>query len=170
MAEPTDIGSKDIYYLSPDDDLQSVIACFAKNKISHIPVVQNNKLIAMVSKTDLVTFLDTAIHQHAGDTFMDLLERTRVKKLMVQPVLTATVNDTTASILEKLASSDASSIVLKEDQRIFGIVTEKDMVKYLAGQQGENVPLSEQMGLQMAEWLHRNGLIQLSKMLSDIGI
>ena len=164
------IENKGIVYLDLDDDLQSVLSCFKVNNISHVPVLSGNKVIGMVSKTDVVEFFYEAIEKRSGETYQDLLQSVRVKELMVQPVIDADVNDTQMTVLEKLLNHEVGSVLLKNEGEIIGIVTEKDMIRFLAKEVESDLSFSEKLGMHLVQWLDKNGLIRISRMLSDIGI
>ena len=164
------MDSESVVYLNADDDLQAVLACFKVNKISHVPVMSEDKLIGIVSKTDVVEHLYEAIEKKSGELYKDILNETKVKELMIQPIIEAKVNDSQLTILEKLISHKVGSVVLKNDEGIAGIVTERDMLCYIAKELEGSLSLSEKLGIHIVQWLERNGLFRVSQMLADIGI
>lgn len=48
------VMSKDLITVSPDETLDKVVRIMLKNKISGLPVVENEKLVGIITKTDLV--------------------------------------------------------------------------------------------------------------------
>lgn len=163
-------AKKNIAYVSPNDDLKTLITVFHNLKISHLPVVNQEKLVGLVSKTDLADYLYNNFNDKAFMSLQDFFTETKVKQLMTQPLIEAQINDTTMTILEKLITHDIGSVVLKDGQRLAGIVTEKDMIKYFTKNQEENTSFTEKVSHHIVQWLDKNGLIKISTMLADIGI
>lgn len=161
---------KDVVFVNLDDDLQSVLSCFKTNKISHVPVLTEKKVVGMVSKTDVVEFLYEAIEKRSGEVYLSLLQSVKVRELMIQPIVAAKVEDSLMVVLEKLLDHEVGSVVLKKENEILGIVTERDMIRMLAKEVEENLSFTEKLGLHVVQWLDRNGIIRISRMLSEIGI
>lgn len=164
------LESKDVVFVNLDDDLQSVLGCFKANKISHVPVLTEKKVVGMVSKTDVVEFLYEAIEKRSGEAYLSLLQSVKVRELMIQPIIVAKVEDSQMTILEKLLDHEVGSVVLKKENDILGIVTERDMIRMLAKEVEGSLTFTEKMGMHLVQWLDRNGLIRISRMLSEIGI
>ena len=49
-----DIMTKDIVYFRPDDNLADICQCFKDNAFRRIPVVDNGRLIGLVSRKDII--------------------------------------------------------------------------------------------------------------------
>lgn len=162
---------KNLIYLSSDDDLKTVLACFKFNKISHVPVTIEKKIVGMISKTDVVEFLHDHQNEYSTDSLEHMLSSVQAKELMIQPLIEAQETDTEMDLLEKLLLKEVSSVVIRNDQgQLTGIVTEKDMLKYLTGRLEDKLSFSEKLSLHIVRWLDNHGLIRLSRMLGDIGI
>ena len=165
------LKDENIIYVSSNDDLKTVLSCFKVNRISHIPVMNNNEFIGMISKTDVVEFLHDNIEELNPQTFSELVQNTKAKQLMIQPLVEATTDDTEMTLLEKLLSHQVSSVIIKNDTNaVVGIVTEKDMLKYLTRKTEQNLSFGEKLGLHVVQWLDKNGIIKASRVLADIGI
>lgn len=164
------LDAKDMIYLEMNDDLKSILSCFKINKISHIPVVSDNKVVGMVSKTDVVEYLHRVLPDRTGEAFGSLVRTIKVKEVMIQPIVEAQVGDSQAHIIEKLFNHQVGSVVLKKGDDVMGIVTEKDMLGYLVGEQDLSISFTEKLGLEIVEWLDKHGVIKVSRMLADIGI
>jgi CBS domain-containing membrane protein len=167
----SEIKSENLVFVSPDDDLRTLLSCFQVNKISHVPVVRDKKVVGMISKTDVVECLYQLVLNKGSETLETLSQNTLAKEIMIQPTVQADINDSESMILEKLIQHQVSSVILKREGQIAGIVTEKDMLQYLADKhQSETLNITETMGLHLVEWMEKKGLLRLSRMLADIGI
>ncbi|MCB0377564.1 MAG: CBS domain-containing protein [Bdellovibrionales bacterium] len=165
-----DMGSQTLIYVGRDDDLHTLLACFHSNKVSHVPVVDSNKLVGMVSKTDVTDFLLQSLEDSGEISLGNFCRQKKVKEVMIQPVIDAQVDDTTMTILEKMISHQISSVVLKDGPKLAGIVTDKDMLLYLTGKWEGQQPLNAKITDHIVAWLDKNGVFQITKALSDIGI
>ena len=165
-----ELKDSDLVYVGPNDDLKTVLSCFKVNQISHVPVINDKRIIAMVSKTDVVEHLHEILPKKGDQSFESLVQEIKVKELMVQPIIEAQVTDTQRTILEKLIDHQVSSVVLKKGDDLVGIVTERDMIQYLAGKKDDDLSYSENLGMHVVKWLDENGVFRVSRALADIGI
>lgn len=162
--------SKNLIHVTKSDDLKTVLACFKVNKISHIPVIENSRIVGMISKTDVVESLYDNFEDLSQESFDSICHNTFVRELMIQPVIVAQVKETEMQILNKLISHEVGSIIIKDGDEVVGIVTEKDLVKYLCQITENTMSFSDKLGNQLVQWMEKNGLFKISKALSDIGI
>ncbi len=162
--------NKNFVYLSPNDDLKSLLACFHVNKISHVPIFNDKKFVGLVSKTDVTDYLYQSLEKNPSSTLLELSKRLLVKEMMVQPVVTASIDTDEMEILNQLYNHNVSSVVIKDGDKVVGIVTEKDLIKYLAQNQNQNPDFTEKLSHNLVQWMDEHGIFQVSKFLSDIGI
>ncbi len=160
-----------VIFVNTDDDMQTVLNCFKNNKISHVPVMNETKLVGMISKTDVVEYLCDHDEDFGSQSYSEILQTVKAKQMMVQPLVVAKTTDSERTLLETLVDHKVSSVILKdENDKLAGIVTDKDMLAYLFKNTDEELSFGERMGLEMAQWLNDNGVVRISKALSDIGI
>lgn len=61
-----DVMIKDILVISPNDDLDYVMTVMTKKKIRHLPVIDHNKMVGLVSIRDVVKYhignLEAEVH------------------------------------------------------------------------------------------------------------
>ncbi len=164
------MNDKNLVYLSPNDDLRSALACFKNNKISHIPIFREKKFVGIVSKTDVTDHLYELISKNPSLSVLELSQTVELKTLMVQPVVYASVDDDEMQILKHLYDHNVSSVVIKDGDKVVGIVTEKDLIKYLAQNQNNELDFTEKVSHNLVQWMNEHGIFQVSKFLSDIGI
>ncbi|MBU5689710.1 MAG: CBS domain-containing protein [Candidatus Aenigmatarchaeota archaeon] len=50
----TEVCIKDIAYVEPDDDVMAAIEIMEKNKIGGLPVIENNKLVGIITERDII--------------------------------------------------------------------------------------------------------------------
>lgn len=164
-----DFESKDVVFVDTEDDLRTVLSCFVVNQISHIPAFNQKKFVGMVSKTDFIQHLYNSLEKDDSKSLQDFLEHSQVKEIMIQPVYSAQMSEPEIDIIRKLIDHNIGSVVIKDGERLVGIATEKDMVRYLS-QRPTMEGITESLSNQMVQWMEDHGVFRISKILSDIGI
>lgn len=127
------IMSNDPITVSTQQKLHEVSQIMVENKIHHVPVVSGDKLIGMISATDLAR----ATYEYGVDGRMTetVLDHTRTIEDMMQPgLVTVTPTDTIRSATEILAQNWFHAIPVVEGDTLVGIVTTTDLLKYLLDQ------------------------------------
>lgn len=129
------IMTKDVVKLNISDDLTKAEALFKKHKIRHIPVVSSNKIIGMLSYTDLlrISFAD-AIEDDEENIDTTVYNLFSVEQVMAKTLVTVTPNTAIKETAELLASKEFHALPVCEGDLLVGIVTTTDLIKYLIKQ------------------------------------
>ena len=61
MKLAKDLMSKDVVYLHPDDSIFDAAKLFSQLDIHGLPVVKDDKLIGMITVTDIIRFINFMI-------------------------------------------------------------------------------------------------------------
>lgn len=129
LAPVSNIMTKKVITLSPNDNLLNVEHIFNQHKIHHIPVVEEGKLVGMVSKEDYnksVPFFNVDSHQ-----LQNYLEKVLVKEVMIKRVATVSPServDVAALIFHE--NRFHALPVVDEKKAVVGIVTTFDLIEY----------------------------------------
>ncbi len=127
------IMSKDIITVNLTQSIKEVSDLIDTEKIRHVPVVSGNKVIGMLSKTDLqkISFVNTVEGNELTTAMYDVLSIEQVMTKMLTSVqLTDTIQD--AALL--LSENDFHALPVLEGDNLVGIVTTTDLIKYLLEQ------------------------------------
>ncbi|MFP4627010.1 MAG: CBS domain-containing protein [Natronomonas sp.] len=158
--------SSDLVTLDPDSTLGDALHIFRDQVITHLPVVENDEAIGILSLYDVTDLTVRSETQSQGgdasgtDSFGGQVtssagrsrrggygaregELTRildlpVRDVMVSPVHTIGVDETLQTAVENMFEINASSLVVSEDGRPFGIVTKTDLLESLTWEAGGN--------------------------------
>ena len=119
--------------LSPSDPLVKVKTVFEHNKIHHIPVVDEGKLIGIVSKSDFLFFK----RGFNNTNVIKKMEEIRLNNYVVKDIMTkglAKLNpgDKINVALEIFTKNIFHAIPVVDDGRLVGILTTHDIIKKLA--------------------------------------
>lgn len=127
------IMTKNLITAELTDDLRHVNTLFKKHHIRHIPVVSGNKLVGIVSKSDILRLSFGDIYEgreQADDTIFDLL---RLEQVMVANPRTVKASDTIKTVAQIFAEEEFHALPVVEGDTIVGIVSTTDVIKHVLG-------------------------------------
>lgn len=128
------IMTKNVIRLNLADDLTKAEMLFKKHHIRHIPVVNSNKIIGMLSYTDLlrISFVDAVDDDEVVD--VTVYNMFTVEQVMAKKLVTVAPETTIKEVAEILASKEFHALPVVEGDLLIGIVTTTDIIKYLLKQ------------------------------------
>ncbi|MBA4154258.1 CBS domain-containing protein [Flavobacterium sp.] len=129
------IMSKNVIKLNLSDDLTKAEMLFKKHHIRHIPVVDSNKIIGMLSYTDLlrISFVD-AVDDEDEVVDVTVYNMFTVEQVMAKKLVTVSPDTTIKQVAEILATNEFHALPVVEGKLLVGIVTTTDIIKYLIDQ------------------------------------
>ena len=129
------IMTKNVIKLNLADDLTKAEQLFKQNKIRHIPVVNGNKIIGMLSYTDLlrISFVD-AVDDDAEIVDATVYNMFTVEQVMAKKLVTISPETTIKETAEILSKNDFHALPVCLGELLVGIVTTTDLIKYLIDQ------------------------------------
>jgi len=132
----TKIMTKDPIAVSSVSPLREVAAIFLEQPIHHVPIVENKKLVGLVSFSDLMrlSFAD-AFNQDGKEVMRYLDETNKITDVMIKDVKTISSTGTVKDAAELLCRGDLhAACVVDNNGNLEGIVTSTDVIKYLLEQ------------------------------------
>ena len=129
------IMTQDVVKLNISDNLTKAESLFKKHHIRHIPVVSGNKIIGMLSYTDLlrISFAD-AVDDEEDEIDTTVYNMFTVEQVMAKKLVTIAPETTIKEAAEILASKEFHALPVCEGNLLVGIVTTTDLIKYLIDQ------------------------------------
>jgi len=131
-----DVMTADVFALTADDSLATLVDAMDARNIRHVPVVnEDGDLVGLVSQRDLVR---GALGDAADLPFniaRDLLADTKVGTLMTLEPETVEPNDALATAGQLLLDYKFGCLPVVEGDHLVGILTESDFVKLVVEQQ-----------------------------------
>ncbi|UFH36767.1 CBS domain-containing protein [Flavobacterium acetivorans] len=129
------IMTKNVIKLNKTDDLIKAEKLFKKHKIRHIPVVDGNKIIGMLSYTDLlrISFVD-AVDDDAEVVDVTLYNMFTIEQVMAKKLITVSPETTIKATAEILSENEFHALPVCLGDLLVGIVTTTDLIKYLIDQ------------------------------------
>ena len=140
--------------VAPGDYLSAARELFEKQEIHHLPVVDDGRLVGMLSASDFLKL-------HLLDEGSAALPHARVRHIMhTNPVVLST-QATLREAAEKLCVGEFHALpVIDEDAELVGIVTTSDLVEYLLKHVSRGDGSIVEDGSELQGLLERNRLLQ----------
>lgn len=132
-APITDIMTKDVVHVNIDNSLRDVEKIVRGKHIRHVPVVKNGSVVGMLSSTDLakISFVNTV----DGDGITDaMFESLGIDQVMTTNVKTVNKTDSIYDVAKVFASKEFHALPVVDEDKLVGIVSTTDMIKYLLEQ------------------------------------
>lgn len=131
----SEIMTKHIIALNRTNDLESAEVLFKKHKIRHIPVVDEDAIIGMLSYTDLlrISFAD-AFNEDEDEIDTVVYNMFSIDQVMAKNLVSVTSNTTIKEVAEILAKKEFHAIPVVDEGKLVGIVTTTDLINYMIKQ------------------------------------
>ncbi|WP_196890216.1 CBS domain-containing protein [Aureivirga sp. CE67] len=131
------IMSTDLITINLSNTLVDAEKLFKENSIRHIPVVSGDNLIGILSLTDLmrISFVD-AYSEDNGGAAVDtaVYNMLTVEQVMVKNLVKVEVGTTIKEVAEILSENEFHALPVMDGDKIAGIVTTTDLLRYLLEQ------------------------------------
>ncbi|MGM0606295.1 MAG: CBS domain-containing protein [Halobacteriota archaeon] len=165
-ATVAEAASTDLLTVEPESSFGEALHVFRENRITHLPVIEDDTAVGILSLYDVTDLTVRAEGQSQGgdgggtDSFGGEISssaaRSRrggfgaregelarmldlpVRDLMVSPVRTTRPEETLETAVEEMFSIDASSLVVTENGSPHGILTKTDILDALTWEAGGN--------------------------------
>jgi acetoin utilization protein AcuB len=123
--------------VSPDDQLIKIDHLFKENRFHHVPVVEEGKLVGIVSKSDFL-FFKRGFNESST---MEKMEEVRLRNYTTKDIMTKGVaklspKDKINVALEIFKVNIFHAIPVVDDGRLVGILTTLDIINKLAEDKG----------------------------------
>lgn len=107
----------------PEDTLQTVSSLMSSNRVSALPVLdQNNNLIGIIAVWDIMVSFANIGEDIAKQTVADV---------MTNPVVTCSPDKTLSQAIALMGNHKISNIVIVDDTKIYGTLSSRDVLRAL---------------------------------------
>ncbi|WP_406658143.1 CBS domain-containing protein [Methanolobus sp. ZRKC2] len=150
--EVKDVMNPDVVVCNPEDTIGDVARMLKQNNISGLPVVENDRVVGIVSEGDLLKLLE--VPEHTGlwlpspfevievpirelinweDTkrMLDDIGSKPVEEIMKKNVYTISPEDSIEKASEIITRHKINRLPVVEDDKLIGIVTRGDIIRGL---------------------------------------
>ena len=129
--------TSDLITLSPTSSVADAAEIFNKKKVHHIPIVINDQLIGIVSKSDYLFFRRGFLNDKTDERIEEIrLRNYEVQDIMTQGIATLESSDKINVTLEIFKENLFHAIPIVDNKKLVGIVTTFDIIANLAESKG----------------------------------
>ncbi len=127
------IMTEPVITLSTNDNLEKAEFLFKHHHIRHIPVVSDNAVVGMLSYTDLLRLSFGDVIENIDDDSKDVLvyNMFTIDQVMKKQIVTVSRSNSIKDVAKILAVEEFHALPVVDRNRLVGIVTTTDLIKYL---------------------------------------
>jgi CBS domain-containing membrane protein len=119
--------------LKPGDTLDLANDVISLGRIRHIPVVDDGRLVGLLSDRDLIGAAATQIFGLKQKSKSALLKSVLIKDIMKKKVITVTSETKIGSAARLMADKKIGCVPVMDDGTLVGLVTTTDILRYVEG-------------------------------------
>jgi len=135
LTPVSSIMTKDVVSIKHNEGLEKAERLFKSRKIRHIPVVKSDHIIGMLSYTDLlrISFAD-AFSEDTREIDTSVYTLFNIDQVMAKNVVSVSSSTTVKEVAQLLAEKEFHALPVVDNDKLVGIVTTTDLIKYLLAQ------------------------------------
>jgi len=128
-------ATRDLVTLPPSASIDMAISLMEERSIHHLVVTAGNRIVGMVSDRDILVSTGWMLSNErkalrGGDSKAKVVGPTQVHEIMSRPVLCLTIAHTTRDAALLMLDRKISAVPLLNQDRLEGLITETDLVKW----------------------------------------
>ncbi|WP_422859495.1 CBS domain-containing protein [Flagellimonas sp. S174] len=126
------IMTTDVVTLTTKDNLVKAEETFKTNRIRHIPIVNGDTILGILSYTDLmrISFAD-AIDEYEQNVDTMVYNMFSIEQVMVKDVVSVPSTATIKEVAQFLTQKEFHALPVVDEGKLVGIVTTTDLIRYL---------------------------------------
>ena len=121
--------SHPVIWISPELPVHDALNLFKKEHIRRAPVIKNNKLVGIISDSDLINASPSPATSLSIWEMNYLLSKITVAEVMTKDVLTVQVDTPIEEAARIMSDNKIGGLPVVKDEQVVGIITETDLFK-----------------------------------------
>ena len=128
------IMTKDPVRMNPSQSLYDAALLFEKHGIRHLPVTEGERLVGVLSKSDLLRISYSELSDDEESVESMVYDAYTIPQVMTKNPLTISADASIKEAATLLSGQPFHSLPVVEDGKLLGIVTTTDLIDYLLEQ------------------------------------
>lgn len=129
------IMTHNVFTVNLHDDLHRVVELINHHKIRHVPVVNGDEVVGMISRTDVNRLTFSSLFEGQEDADEAVMQMLTIEQVMTHKPRTIPASMTIRELAELFTEEEFHAMpVVDEENQLVGIVTTTDVIKYLLEQ------------------------------------
>jgi acetoin utilization protein AcuB len=123
--------SRPVICVSPEDPINEVLAMFRNEHIRRAPVMNEGKLVGIVSERDLLNASPSSATTLSVWEMNYLISKVKIKNVMSKKVITVDANTPIEEAARIMADKKIGGLPVVSSEKVVGMITETDLFKIL---------------------------------------
>lgn len=143
MKKIKDVINREVITISPEETLDKIIALMKKKGIGRLPVVENGRILGVVTRDDIlireekaplppvIAFWDLLITLPGNKNFQEKLKKIssyKARELMSENYLVSGEDDDLEEVVTKMLEEGYPYTLVVERDELKGIITKSDLI------------------------------------------
>lgn len=128
------IMTQNVHSVKVGDDIRDVIHVIRKHHIRHLPVKDGNKVVGMISSSDLNRLTFSGLFDDQAEADEAILDMLTIPQIMSAKPRSVHPDQSIKDVAEIFVKEHFHSLPVVENGDLLGIVTTTDVIKYLLQQ------------------------------------
>ncbi len=118
---------QDVVCITQEAPLRKAKEIFDQHRFRHLPVVEGNRLVGIITQTDVGKALPSAIDSTVNRDARTIATQAKVSSFMTESPVTAHPNDPLENVALLMRRFKIGAVPVVEDEKLVGIITETDI-------------------------------------------
>lgn len=128
------IMSKDLITVTTNQSLYDVERLLNRHNIRHIPVVEGDRLVGVISRSDLLRISFADLTENEENVEAIVYDLYTIPQVMTRVPVTVVSDATIKEVAEIFSKQSFHSMPVVDEGKLVGIVTTTDLINYLLDQ------------------------------------
>lgn len=146
-----------VQFINPETSIDEAIALMEKSNIHHLPVLEADKVVGMLSDRDILLGVGglTSSQRNAKDDDGERVLGARcVGQIMTTPVITMSPDDTVVQAARLMIERKISALPVVENEKLVGILTDADLLSQARQASRQPGPTQELLRTAVREFMN----------------
>lgn len=130
----SEIMSKDLVTLTPNQSLEEAEKLFKDHNIRHVPIVEGDRLVGVLSHTDLLRISFSELDEENETVVPVVYDMYTIPQVMTKTPVSVEINATIKETVEILSKQSFHSLPVVDNEKLVGIITTTDLLNYMLAQ------------------------------------